>query len=66
MYHHDRFAMKYKYLKNDLSKDLVSILDMFDIFTELGLEDVLSGNAQIELNESDKEKFTFHITVNGI
>ena len=46
-----------EYLKNDLSKDLVSILDMFDIFTELGLEDVLSGNTKIELNENDKEKF---------
>ena len=50
------------YLKNNLSNDLVSILDIYDIFVELGLEDMLGGSMQIELSEDEKDKFRLAMT----
>lgn len=45
------------YLKDGLSTDLTSIINIFNILTELGLEDMLGGSLEITLNEEDKVKF---------
>ena len=45
------------YLKEYLSTDLTSIINIFNALTELGLEDMLTGNIDISLSEEDKEKF---------
>ena len=45
------------YLKENLSTDLTNVIEIFNSLKELGLEDMLSGEISISINEEDKEKF---------
>ena len=51
-----------EYLKEDLSKDLVSIIDLYDMFIDLGFEDIMNGELKIELGEDKEEQFRLAIT----
>lgn len=50
------------YLKEGLSVDLASIIDIFNTLNELGLEDILNGGLEISLDENEKNKFREAIT----
>ena len=47
-----------EYLKEDFSEDIVDILDLLDLFEELGLEDMLGGGTDVSIDVSNEETKT--------
>ena len=44
-----------EYLKEGFSEDIVDILELMDLFTELGMEDILGGDTDVAIDTSNEE-----------
>ena len=44
-----------EYLKDGFSEDIVDILDLMDLFAELGMEDILGGDTDVAIDTSNEE-----------
>lgn len=44
-----------EYLKEGFSEDIVDILDLMDLFAELGMEDILGGDTDVAIDTSNEE-----------